>query len=236
MKMSVVIPTWNEEFWLPRLLDILISIPDVDEIIVADNESSDATVAVARDHECRVIRGGRPARARNFGARAAQSDVVVFIDADVVISSDTVSRLQYYFESDQTVAVHFSTYPITESKFCKFCYRVMNHYFGFLSRVGLSQGVGSFLAFRKVAFDQVNGFDEAIEVGEDADMYRRLGKVGRVIFDDTMNVYVSARRFSVENPFVFAAKCVMWAVFRLFGTRISLVSYKWIPHPSSQST
>ena len=64
--LSVIIPTFNEEKYLPRLLDSLARQTYTDyETIVADADSTDATRAIASQHGCRIVPGGRPAEGRN---------------------------------------------------------------------------------------------------------------------------------------------------------------------------
>src|SRR2546430_10044939 len=96
MRFSVIIPAYNEEHYLPRLLDSIEVARanysggrDEIEVIVADNDSSDATTAVSRAHGARVVHIAkrRIAAARNGGARAASADILCFIDADSGIHS-----------------------------------------------------------------------------------------------------------------------------------------------------
>jgi glycosyltransferase involved in cell wall biosynthesis len=74
---SVVIPTWNEELWLPRLLDQLQCQSTVAEVIVADNASVDNTVRIANDYGCLVVDGGRPGVGRNRGAKSGRVSMFV---------------------------------------------------------------------------------------------------------------------------------------------------------------
>ena len=93
MKLSVIIPAYNEEAYLPAALDSIQAAaahlaPGVDvDVIVADNDSDDATAAVAREWAARTIHEPTLgiAYARNSGARDAEGDVLVFIDADVIV-------------------------------------------------------------------------------------------------------------------------------------------------------
>ena len=57
------------------------------DVIVVDNDSDDGTAAVAREKGAKVIHEPKRgvARARNSGARDADGDVLVFIDADVIV-------------------------------------------------------------------------------------------------------------------------------------------------------
>jgi glycosyltransferase involved in cell wall biosynthesis len=96
-RFSVVIPAYNEENFLPRLLATLAAAvaragPGLPvEIIVADNASTDATAALARAHGCQVARVGQRsiAAARNGGARLARGEVLCFVDADMQVHPDT---------------------------------------------------------------------------------------------------------------------------------------------------
>jgi glycosyltransferase involved in cell wall biosynthesis len=231
MKISVVTPTWNEESWLPRLLECLKLMEDVEEIVIADNNSIDNTVNVAKQYGCKVVSGGKPAQARNSGAKIAQNDIIIFIDADTIVSSQVINAVKSHFSDPEVVGVHFNTCPITKDRFILFCYAFLNWYFETLFKIGLTQGVGSFIAVKKSAFEQVNGFNEEIAAAEDIDFYRRLGKTGKVIFDSNNKVFVSARRFHTESPLMFVLKCLIWAPLRLADTNISLIHYKWFSYP-----
>lgn len=231
MRLSVVIPTWNEELWLPRLLRCLVGTDDIDEVIVVDNESEDATVCIANAHGCKVVSGGRPGKARNIGARASRGDAIMFVDADVIVDSATIDSVMRHFANSKVVAAHCRLEPIFPTPFIRLCYAIMDCYFSVVSYIGFSQGVGSFLVVRKEAFFAVDGFRENVAVGEDADLYRRLASIGKVKYDRRVTVYASARRFLIENPLVFATKCILWAALRLCDTTASGFKYKWLPYP-----
>lgn len=82
---SVVIPAMNEAARLPATLRPLVNRGDL-EVIVVDGGSTDATVAIARDHGARVIatRAGR-ARQMNAGAAVASGDRLLFLHADTTL-------------------------------------------------------------------------------------------------------------------------------------------------------
>ena len=95
MKLTIIIPAFNEDAYLASTLDsIQAAVPQlrtsstVDiKVIVVDNNSKDATAAVARDKGAAVV--NEPvqgiSRARNAGARHVEGDVLVFVDADVIV-------------------------------------------------------------------------------------------------------------------------------------------------------
>ena len=90
MKLSIIIPTYNEENYLPLLLKSIQAQNFSDyEIIIADAGSQDRTREIARDADCRVVDGGLPAVGRNRGAESAQGEYLLFLDADVCLTDGT---------------------------------------------------------------------------------------------------------------------------------------------------
>ena len=227
MEISVVIPTWNEESWLPVVLASIYRCPAISEVIVADNYSTDNTARIAADHQCIVIPGGRPAHGRNAGASVARGELIVFLDADVLVTADVIRTVLHHFRDKRVVGVHLPLDPMGGGSFVLLCYKVMERYLSLIHALGLSQVVGSFIAVRRDAFIETNGFDEMITAGEDADFLRRLRRLGSVVYDRESRVQVSPRRFRVENQYVFALKTIMWSVLRLMGSRASFVKYHW---------
>ena len=99
---SVVIPAYNEERFLPRLLDSIAiaaqrfgSGADQVEVVIADNASTDATAEIARSRGCLVVPVEKRmiAAARNGGAARARGKVLAFVDADSVIHPDTFDKI-----------------------------------------------------------------------------------------------------------------------------------------------
>jgi cellulose synthase/poly-beta-1,6-N-acetylglucosamine synthase-like glycosyltransferase len=208
----------------------------VDNVVVADNWSCDRTRDIAIAEGVQVVPGGIPAKGRNSGAQASAGEYVVFADADVVFTSKALDRVAEHLEEDpNVVAVHFPLRPLGATWFPQFCYRAMDAYFWLLGRVGIAQGIGTFLAVRHSAFDKCDGFDEHLAAGEDADLIRRLSRLGRVRYDRAVIVGTSPRRFLTENPLLFALKTVLWAGLRLLGLRASWLRYHWRQYPSSLS-
>ena len=103
MKFSVIIPAYNEEKFLPRLLEsIEVARSNYSggcghiEVIVADNDSTDATAEIAKQHSTRVVHVAkrRIAAARNGGARASSGEILCFIDADSAIHPQTFNEIE----------------------------------------------------------------------------------------------------------------------------------------------
>jgi glycosyltransferase involved in cell wall biosynthesis len=112
-RFSLVIPAWNEEKYLPRLLETVDIARqryrgNVDhiEVIVADNVSSDATAEIARKHSCRVVPVEKRliAAVRNGGAREARGEILCFTDADGRIHPETFNEIDDVMKSGRYVA------------------------------------------------------------------------------------------------------------------------------------
>ena len=102
-KLTIIVPAFNEEAYLVATLDSiqaaaaqLRSRSNVDiDMIVVDNNSQNQTAAVARGRGARVVREPVQgiARARNAGARNADGEVLVFIDADVIVPHNLLQEV-----------------------------------------------------------------------------------------------------------------------------------------------
>lgn len=97
IKVSVIIPVFNDSVNLKRCLEALTcSVFQGLEIIVVDDCSADNPVGIAKDFGCKTISSQKqsgPAAARNKGAIAAQGKILLFMDADVICSPETIGRL-----------------------------------------------------------------------------------------------------------------------------------------------
>src|SRR5476651_1043213 len=100
---SVVIPAFNEAALLPRLLTSLdiaranyAGGAEQIEVIVGNNGSTDVTAAIARARACTVVDVAQRAiaAARNGAARAAQGEVLCFVDADSIVHPDTFNQVE----------------------------------------------------------------------------------------------------------------------------------------------
>jgi glycosyltransferase involved in cell wall biosynthesis len=101
VRVSIVIPAYNEEFHLPACLRaIAAQTVQPDEVIVVDNNSTDNTAAVAASYPfVTVIQEPRQGRvfARNTGFDAATSEVIGRIDADIVLPANWVEHVQRFY-------------------------------------------------------------------------------------------------------------------------------------------
>lgn len=108
MKISIVIPVYNEEDYLPACLDaIAVQTVAPDEIIVVDNNSTDRTAQLAKNYSfVRLIKESRQGTvfARNTGFKAAKYEVLARLDADSRIPPNWVSKITQYLVSHPDAA------------------------------------------------------------------------------------------------------------------------------------
>src|SRR5215211_3378998 len=191
---SVVIPAHNAEPFLQRAVASLLDsdLPrDRREIIIVDDASEGGAPKIRGADSVLEIHGmpRGPAAARNLGAEAARAPLVAFVDADVCVRSDALSRMVEHFRRDPELAAVFGSYDATpaEADFIS-QYRNLLHHYVHQQKSG---EVDSFWAgcgaVRRAAFLEVGMFDavryatpqiEDIELG-----YRMRDQGYRIVLD-----------------------------------------------------
>jgi len=195
-RISVVIPTLHEEEYIKRLLIRLVNMKPQPEIIVVDSDIKDTTVNIAREYTPKVYKSPERgiSKARNLGARKAEGDILVFLDADVTPPLDLTEKLLKSFEDESVVGVTCNIMPAEPTPVENAFFKFYNLLLKFCS-LFVPHSRGELLAARRDAFFKVGGFNEELSCLEDHDLAMRLSKLGRFIYNDDMVVYESMRRF-----------------------------------------
>jgi len=179
---SFVIPARNEERLLGRTIEALHAAAcdggTPYEIIVVDDDSSDTTADVAARSGARVVHvnARQIAVVRNAGARAAQGDRLVFVDADTIVPAPVLRAMD---EALAGGAVGGGAPARFDGRVPVYG-RLLNWMWLAIQRVG-TLASGCFVFATREAFDACGGFDETLFVAEDADLSRRLGRRGRFV-------------------------------------------------------
>ena len=124
---SIVIPAFNEEYYLPKLLDSIKRQTYKNyEIIVADADSKDKTRQIAKKHGCSIVKGGMPAAGRNSGAKSAKGDILLFLDADVQFDENFLKNAADEFEGRKLDVAGFYIHPLGNNIIDKIFFGIFN--------------------------------------------------------------------------------------------------------------
>lgn len=197
-RISVIVPVYNGAHYLDRCLDAILAsdYPDYDLILV-DDASTDGSGEIGRRQGVTVIRRPQqagPAAARNAGARCAQGDILLFIDADVVATPTTLERVAATFLQHPEVAAVFGSYDDSPaatnflSQYKNLCHHFV-HQHARAEATTFWAGCG---AVRRSVFLDVDGFNElryAKPSIEDIELGYRLHAHGyRIRLDKALQV------------------------------------------------
>jgi glycosyltransferase involved in cell wall biosynthesis len=181
-RISMVIPAYNEELLLPRLLDSIdaaratysAGAAEV-EVIVADNASSDATARLAEARGCRVVAVPKRmiAAARNGGAAVAGAEILCFIDADSVIHPRTFDVIEATLASGRYVG------GATGVRMERWSLGIVVTWILFIPMVWLAQMDTGVVFCRREDFRAVSGYPEDRLFAEDVAFLLRLRRLGR---------------------------------------------------------
>ena len=183
MKISVIVPAFNEEKLIAEsLAAIKAALPSFTglgwetELIVCDNNSTDATAELARAAGATVVFEpvNQISRSRNTGARAASGDWLLFIDADSRPTPELFRDVARAIQSGRYLAGG-STLKMEGT------YRAVRraiHIWNFISRVG-QYLAGSFIFCEAAAFRELGGFNEKLYASEEIELSWRLKRLVR---------------------------------------------------------
>lgn len=227
--LSIIIPTLNEEKNLPRLLRIIEKqFKNNYEIIVADANSVDRTIEIAKNHNCRVVPGGLPAKGRNEGAKFSRGDLLFFLDADVIISENFFEKsLEEFYERKIDIA-SFCVLPNSDNKFLPVLFNVFyNGPILFLENILPHAATG--ILIKKDLFFKLNGFDESITLAEDHDLSRRAGKIAKCGILRSNKIFISLRRFEKDGWVKTGIKYILCELHMIFKgpVRTDIFNYNY---------
>ncbi len=200
MKISIIIPTYNEEEYLPKLLESIKSQDFTDyEIIVADAQSDDNTREIALKYGCVVVEGGLPGPGRNRGAEVAQGEILLFLDSDLELTENYLSNVIEEFESEDLGIAITQMTPLSEKKRDKYLHDLANWFMIAVENIK-PHGAGCYgIISKKELHDEVNGFDENLSFGEDTDYIERVAEISEFKVLRNARIGVSTRRLEEEG-------------------------------------
>ncbi len=164
-RLSVIVPVYNGSMHISRCLEGLRASEYSNyEVIVVDDCSTDDTRLIVERYPVRCVRTPRtlgPAGARNMGIGYAEGNIVVFVDADVVLPPNALGIIAREFERDPQMAAMFGSYDEEPAwdDFCSQYKNLMHSYVHQKSNVRATTFWAGCGAVRKETFIQVGGFD-----------------------------------------------------------------------------
>lgn len=185
MKLSVVVPAFNEEKLLAATLrHIRAGLHVFDragwsiELVVCDNNSTDRTARIAQGAGARVVFEpvNQISRARNTGAAQATGDWLLFVDADCSPSPALFEDLRNEIERGECIGGGCTVTLAGAPAGVRLWVALWNA----TSRT-LSWAAGSFLFCEARVFREVGGFSDALYAAEEIDLSRRLKRRGRLV-------------------------------------------------------
>lgn len=209
MKISVVIPVYNEEKYINNCLDSLMKQEEKpDEIIVVDNNCTDKTIEIVKKYKEIIIikekiQGMIPAR--NIGFNYASGDILIKCDADVLIPKNFVKKIKLDFKKYQKitgVTVYINFYDSLFLRSTKLYFDV----YMWIAKITIGHYIfgGPAYAVSKKFWEMVKNevcLDDK-KVHEDIDLSIHIGKKGQILFDKSLIAYASGRRIK-KNPLSF---------------------------------
>ncbi len=204
MKISVIVPAYNEEKYIGDCLESLQKqTVKPDEILVIDNNSTDATHSIAEKYNVTVLTETKQGitHARNCGLNSAQYDIIVRTDADTKVPEDWIEHIIRLFNEHNVDAITGDiVYPerVLHTRFISASYRFMCR-----TIYGFDVLLGPNMAIKKTSWESIKNAvclnDK--EVHEDVDLSIHLDKVkGEIFYDKTLLVVTSSRRM-IHNPY-----------------------------------
>lgn len=207
MKISVIIPAYNEEKYIGKTIQRLLEQEEkAEEIIVVDNNSKDKTAEIANGMGAKVVtetvQGMIPARNRGFNE--ANYEIIARLDADTLVEKDWIKRIKEDFKDEELVGVSGPAYYYTFPKILQSKSWPFRLYYLAIKRA-LKHDIlfGPNMAIRKSAWEKVKNevcLDDK-KVHEDIDLSIHLAKYGKLKTDLNLTVATSARRWKTIYSF-----------------------------------
>lgn len=229
MNISIIIPTLNEEAYLPKLLTSIQRQNFTNyEVIVADAGSTDATVDIAQRFGARIVEGGTPAAGRNAGARIARGEFLFFFDADVQLPKNFLERAynelhQDYLDFATCEIVPVSTLPLD---------RLLHTLTNISIRLGqftTPRVPGFCTLISRRLFNRVGGFDETLALAEDHNLAARAILFRPLRILSSTKIRVSVRRLRKEGRLLLVKKYLQAELHLFFkgDIRDDIINYEF---------
>jgi glycosyltransferase involved in cell wall biosynthesis len=208
MKVSIIIPAYNEEMYIEKTVRAALAQDFEDfEVVVVNNNSKDKTLEIlenVKDPKLKVVTENKQGLlfARKRGQEESTGEIIAQLDADCIPDTNWLKVGMKYFENKDIVGLssiykfydHSTLFNTVSYFFQKYIYYIAYFITNVLFKRGMITGGNAFI--RRTALEAIGGYDTSIVFyGEDTDLARRLSSQGKMRFDTKIAVKSSARRF-----------------------------------------
>lgn len=217
IKISLVIPAYNEEKYIGACLDYAIknSRGNFFEIIVIDNASSDRTREIAEKYVgVKVVRENIKglSHARQRGFIEARGDIIAYVDGDTHMPAGWCDTVLNEFKNNQKLVCLSGPYIYYDiPKWQQLSVKI--YWYTLAMPIYLIVGymaIGGNFAIRRSVLEKMGGFDTSIAFyGEDTNVARRAHAFGKVKFKPGFAMYTSGRRLSGQGIFKIAVVYIL---------------------------
>ena len=236
---SIIIPAYNEEKWLTRTLPYLKktmgTLEVSGEVIVVDNNSTDATARIARRHNARVVFEpvNQISRARNTGASIAKGRYFIFLDADTFLAPVLLKTAWQHLSGGKCCGggclVDFDK-PIS-----LFSRRILDLWNWISITFGFA--AGCFIYCRRDGFEAIGGFSEKVYASEEIWFSRELkswGNTRNLVFQmiSAHRIITSSRKLDWFSPIELALSGLVLTIFP-FSVRFRRLCSHWYYRPKN---
>ncbi len=220
MKISVIIPVYNEEKYIEKALKSLVYQEEkADEVIIVDNNCTDKTIEIVKKFKkklpLKIIKEKKQgiAYSRNTGFNNAKGDILAKFDADGQLPKNWIKKVKEIFQLDKNIVAYSNHFYLYDMIFFNHCLLPSIFYqFFFKSLSGYGVLLGPALAIKKNIWKKIKNevcVDDN-KVHEDIDITIHSSFFGKIYIDKKVIINISSRRikynplsFFVEYPLIF---------------------------------
>lgn len=193
--LSIIIPAYNASDTLSRLLTSLQKSSYKDfEVIIGDDASNEQYKVGEFARVIRLTRNRGPAAARNAAVKRARGTVLVFLDADVTVYSDTLKKIAEKFKEDHDLTAITGVWDKNQETHAFFPqFKALRDWSYWINERDLDGYYYLFstriAAIRREVFNRLGGFNEAFRQMEDVEFTYRIVKRYAIIFAPDVRVH-----------------------------------------------
>ncbi|OGK31329.1 hypothetical protein A3B02_00705 [Candidatus Roizmanbacteria bacterium RIFCSPLOWO2_01_FULL_42_14] len=227
---SVIIPTLNEETYLPGLLSDLTKQTEKDfSVIIVDGNSTDNTkkcvqaFASTLNPNFHSIKTRNVSHQRNTGAEYSDGHYLVFLDADCRLEKDFLKKAKQYLKKHRKLFLVLRMLPQESEKelYDEYIFNALNYLVEFSQLTKKPFACGGWMIVEHALFEFLGGFNKKLFLSEDHDLVQRARVSGvKAAVPKDLFVYVSMRRFQKEGRMKVITKYLISTLHTVRGQKI----------------